>query len=316
MGIRFSIWAAMASLKGFRLALFYLAIVIAVTAASPAFSAGLVILYPEVRKPYNKIYEDIITGIKESYTQRNVTIVVAKNEHPDFYKNNISQFDPDTIIALGKRSLAMLEQLNLGVPTIAGAITGTEHNLPGISIVPDPRIIIDKLLQLYGNARNVHIVTNTKRQPNQLNSAVSYGASRGINLIVHDVDTIQDAADRYRKVLVSINQNDAIWLMRDHALNDSALLSNVLEVAWKRKFAVFSSNPTHVKRGALFAIYPNNKKLGVSLGLMASNKEFLKVTPGVISPLQDVYTIVNGRTGRHLGLDMSREMLKDIDSIL
>lgn len=316
MDVRFATRAAMVSLKGFRLALIYLIVVLTAAVASPACSSGLVILYPEVRKPYNKIYEDIITGIKESYQQRTTTILITKNQHPDYYKKSITQFEPDTIIALGKRSLAVVDKMSLDLPTIAGAVANSDYAVPGISMVPDPRIVIDKLLLLYGDARNVHVVTNTKRRHNLLEAAASYGASRGINLIVHDVDTIQDAANKYREVLIDINQNDAIWLMRDKTLNDSALLSKVLETAWKRKFAVFSSNPTHVKRGALFAIYPNNKKLGVSLGLLASDNESAIKIPGVLSPLQDVYTIVNGRTGRHLGLNMSRAMLRDIDSIL
>ena len=309
-------WIARAWLKSFRLVLVCLIALLASVVASPANPSGLIILYPDVRKPYSKIYADIITGIEESYTGETTTIAISKNDFLDHHREKVTQFDPNAIIALGKRSLSVAEQMNLGIPIIVGAITGSNSKVLGISMVPDPRIIIDKLLLLRSNVRNVYVVTNTQRQQSQLDSAMTYALTRDINIIVHNADTIQDAAGQYRKVLGDIDQNDAIWLMYDKALNDSAILSKVLETAWKKKFAVFSSNPTHVKRGALFAIYPDNKKLGASLGLLARDNESGKIMPGEISPLQDIYTIVNGRTGRHLGLNMSREMRRDIDSIL
>ena len=42
-----------------------------------------------------------------------------------------------------------------------------------------------------------------------------------------------------------------------------------LEAAWKRRLVVFSSNPLHVKRGTLFALYPDHELMGSALADLA-----------------------------------------------
>jgi putative tryptophan/tyrosine transport system substrate-binding protein len=289
---------------------------VALALPTPACSSGLVILYPEARKPYARIYEDIIIGIEESYQQRTLAIAITGNEALSSYKASIGQFAPDKIIVLGQRSLTLARQLDLKVPVLAGAITHPEVRAAGISMVPDSRLIIDKLQLLYGKVRNIHLVTNTSGRENQYDSAIAYGKSKGINLIIHNVRTVQDAAGAYRKILADVDADDAIWLDRDEALHDSAVFSQILETTWKQKIAVFSSNPTHVKRGALFAVYPHNKKLGTSLGKLAKNTKPGIEMPLILAPLQDVYTIVNGRTSRHLGITMSKEIRNEVDNVL
>lgn len=307
-------WVTMTAVRAVS---FMLILSVSVAAApNPAFSSGLVVLYPEVRQPYAKIYEDIISGIEETYQSTTNAIAVTPGQSMDYYRTSVEQFDPDTIIALGQPSLKLIEEMNIDVPLVAGAITHTDAKVHGISMVPDVRVIIDKLLLLDSNVQIVHLVINANNRKKRLQDANAYATSKGINLVVHDVSTVQAAASEYRSILGEIENGDAIWLMRDKALNDSALLSQVLETAWKKKVIVFSSNPTHVKRGALFAIYPNNQKLGLSLGLLAAQSETGDDKPAAMTPLRDVYAIVNGRTSRHLGISLSGKVRSEIDIIL
>ena len=306
-------WIAM---KALRATIFALVYSVAVTVIpSTALSSGLVVLYPEVRKPYTKIYEDIIAGIDEASVSGINTIAIAPNQSMDYYRTNLAQYDPDAVIALGQNSLSIFDQMDLDIPLVAGAITRSITDVTGISMVPDTRVIIDKLLMLYSDVRNIHVVTDPKNRADQLKAATEYAASKNITLIVHEVSTIQAAAAEYKKLLAQVEEHDAIWLMRDKAINDSSLLSQVLETAWKKRVAVFSTNPTHVKRGALFAIYPNNKKLGKSLARLADKHGVKQNIPPSLSPLQDVYTVVNGRTSRHLGISIGGDLRAEIDSI-
>ena len=308
-------------------------IVTVATISSTALSSGLVVLYPQVRQPYAKIYEDIMAGIVDTGQTITQAIAVDPNLPTEHYKNTLTRIKPDAIIALGENNVLLARDINLSVPLIAGALISSSGAITGISMVPDARVIINKLVLLYPNVRNIHVVTNTKDHKNQLTNANSYTASKAIKLIVHDASTVQEAASEYKRILAAIQPGDAIWLMRDSALQDSALLSQILKIAWNKRVAVFSANPTHVKRGALFAIYPNNKKLGASLALLASsslpikqppiesslvnpsliNQDITDTNPPSLSPLQDVYTVINRRTSRHLGISINSDVRAEID---
>ena len=82
----------------------------------------------------------------------------------------------------------------------------------------------------------------------------------------------------------------------------------MLQESWNQGIAVFSSNSTHVRRGVLFSLYPDNVALGKSLaglaqGILISGDYGKR---GVM-PLRDVQSAVNLRTAKHLGLKPSRQ---------
>jgi putative tryptophan/tyrosine transport system substrate-binding protein len=78
----------------------------------------------------------------------------------------------------------------------------------------------------------------------------------------------------------------------------------ILKEAWDKNLTVFSSSPNHVKRGALFSLYPDNVAMGRRLAAMARNDA--GAPKEAIVPLRDLQTAVNLRTADHLGLDLSR----------
>ncbi|MBV1930152.1 MAG: hypothetical protein KUG71_00430 [Porticoccaceae bacterium] len=308
---------AMKVLRAINVALVFLMAI--ATVPSTALSSGLVVLYPEVRKPYNKIYQDIISGIQESSEDNVNTLAIAPREPLASYRSTLNNLDPDNVIALGLHSITLMRELNLELiqqlPVVVGAVTDQSMTGSGISMIPDTQLIIDKLILLYGSVRHIHLVTNTTIRPNLIKQVDNYTKTKNIDFIAHHASTVQQAAGEYKKLLANIQEHDAIWLMHDKAINDSSLLSKILETAWTKKVAVFSSNPTHVKRGALFSIYPNNKKLGISLANLAKNNKNSNSSPKTLSPLRDVYTVVNDRTMRHLGISFSGTLRSEIDSV-
>src|SRR5690606_37770956 len=84
---------------------------------------------------------------------------------------------------------------------------------------------------------------------------------------------IREAAAGYQKILQEAKAYSAIWLLPDNDFLDSSSLSTILDVAWEKKLIVFSSNPLFVKHGALFADYPDNRGVGVTLGVIALSVE-------------------------------------------
>ena len=83
------------------------------------------------------------------------------------------------------------------------------------------------------------------------------------------------------------------------------MLPWLLRTAWDEGLPVFSSNVAHVRRGALFALYPDNIGLGHHLGTTAmSMLSSGSSPPRGLQALRQVLTAVNVRTARHLGLDL------------
>lgn len=101
-------------------------------------------------------------------------------------------------------------------------------------------------------------------------------------------------------------KRDALWLPQDTTtVEESSVLPLVLEGAWNRSLAVFSSSVAHVKRGALFSLYPNNLALGRQLAASALNYPVGGSPSASVSPLKDALLAVNVRTASHLGMAVS-----------
>ena len=120
------------------------------------------------------------------------------------------------------------------------------------------------------------------------------------------------AASLYREAMRDNDAHDkAIWLPTDATTTDeNVIIPLVLEAAWKRDIVVFSSNPTHVKRGALFSVYPDNKALGQRLAALALQRAGDPAGgTHTIEPLRDLLIAVNLRTADHLGLEYNSQQL-------
>ena len=267
-----------------------------------ALSSGLLIVYPKVKAPYNKIYEDIIKGINENYPGKSQQLELPGNAENNVLAEQIKRHQPDVLVTLGKRSLKKVRQLASPLPIVAGAITNTKEAVSGISMSPDADVILSHLLVMAPFVKRVYVVSDLQRQT-QLKGAEAYLSEHGKALQIEAAESVQDAADKYLKIIHQASVEDAIWLMRGASLNDPSILMLVLEAAWKKKIVVFSSNPSHVKRGALFSLYPDNKKMGHALAKIAQQHELelIPLNTG-LTPLRSVHLIVNKRTSKHLGI--------------
>jgi len=267
-----------------------------------ALSSGLLVVYPTVKAPYNKIYQDIIKGIRESYPGTTQKIELTSNDKNEVLRKGVKKYQPDIFITLGKKSLNEVSQLKLPVPIVAGAITKTEQPVSGVSMTPDPEVLLSNLLTMAPFVDNIYVVADFNRR-DQLKRAEAYLERQGKTLQREEAESLQQAADKYLNIITQATNNDAIWLMRGANLNDPSILMLILEAAWKKKIVVFSSNPSHVKRGALFSVYPDNEKMGRALAEIAQQHEKQNNSPSTgLAPLKNVHLIVNKRTSKHLGI--------------
>lgn len=280
--------------------------------SSESVSAELMVLYPEVKGPFSKVFEDISMGAKERFNGN--TSLLALDEK-DSSLTPLDAKKPDVVLVLGKRSLDILNAADNHVPLVLGAVNDSSFAYPGILMIPDPEVVLERLLMLAPSVKRVHVVQKAKGEDIQLKGASEYLAKRGVQLVIDQATDLRDAASLYARILDNANSTDAVWILQDGSYVNSAIFSLLLDVAWSKNLVVFSSNPLHVKHGALFAVYPDNKKMGASLGEIA-NQVVRKKAESSMRPLRDVLVAVNERTGNHLGISLSNDVRGKVDLIL
>ena len=136
----------------------------------------------------------------------------------------------------------------------------------------------------------------------------------GLKLEAVVASNVMENAQYYQRILSGLGKGDALWLLqRDSSLKDRNVLANILERAWLQDFVVFSNNPSHVKKGALFAMYPDNKALGATLGRLVLGLE--KGESNTVAALESLQVAVNMRTAEHLQLGISRTQREQFDLV-
>ena len=131
--------------------------------------------------------------------------------------------------------------------------------------------------------------------------------AHSLELLALEAEDLKGAVRHYQEQLGSLNpKRDALWLPQDSTtVEESTVLPMVLRESWRQNLVVFSSNVTHVRRGVLFSLYPDNIEIGRHLAGAA----LAPLQPGGqaargIQALKQVLTAVNTRTAEHLGLDL------------
>jgi putative ABC transport system substrate-binding protein len=275
-------------------------------------SAELLVLYPDVRAPFSKVFKDISSGAEEGFKGKASSEAVSKKRSADKLLNRKT---PDVVLALGKSSLVSLEKVDRKIPIVLGAVSNQKYGYPGISMIPDPKIILDNLALLSPSVGRIHVVKKSKGPDLQLDGASSYLTSIGKELVVHESGDLREAANIYARLIDEAKENDAVWILQDGSYVNSAILSLLLDAAWSKNLIVFSSNPMHVKHGALFAVYPDNKSMGESLGQLANDVLEGSAETGM-KTLKDTLLAVNERTSNHLGISLSKEVKENVNLLL
>jgi putative ABC transport system substrate-binding protein len=276
--------------------------------AQTARADTVAVLYPEIREPYRQLFLSIIDGVRASYRGEVVPYEIAANSPDTAVSAWIAEHHVDAVIALGNRGAAALPTLPPTLPAVMGAVLlNPDHQQwGGISLAPNPRRLLTQLQQLQPEVRTVYVIYPPGPGTWLLDRARAAARELHLELVELPADGVQALAQRYRDVLTNMRRDrDALWIAHDGRGLDSALLEQLLETAWERRLLVFSSNLVDVKRGALFALYPDNEAMGQQLGLLVARVQRDRNAMGGIEPADSLLSAVNMRTADHLGLSFS-----------
>jgi putative ABC transport system substrate-binding protein len=228
------------------------------------------------------------------------------------------------VIALGRQGLKTATGLDRDLPVVVGGVVsvpeGQNRDLTGVTLTPDPALLFSRLKNLLPGVKRVIVVYDPQQNDWLMKLARDAARAQGLELQAHEARDLAAAARLYESAFASADpRRDAIWLPQDPTtVDEGTILPLVLKNSWDRGVPVFSSSYLHVKKGALFALYPNNVELGRTLASSALN--VLAGDPGKngkqgIAPLREVHIAVNLRTASHIGLNIGYQQQRSFDSI-
>lgn len=272
----------------------------------------IAVFYPDIGEPYRSVFSKIIEGIEESAQAKVSSYAVGSNFNAQAISGELKRQDVRVVIALGRNGLKAASTLDKEFGVIAGGVVSVPdsevRSTAILSLAPDPALLFARLKALSPKTQRVFVVFEPRQNAWLIKLAKDAARGQGIELVAQEAGDLKSALAIYQNVFATADaKRDALWLPQDSAtVDDSLVLPLVLQESWSKGIPVFSSNVSHVKRGALFALYPNNVELGrnlatSALGMVSGGQ----VARGVL-PLRDVLTAFNTRTASHLGLTPSK----------
>lgn len=304
-----------------RVFLFRLACLAAMLGAwVPAHAAGgaMAVLYPDIGEPYRSVFTRMVDGIEERTRSPVPSYAVSSRTDLQDLAKTLRKDDVRVVVALGKHGLRAAESLG-SVSVVGGGVISVSPqeaaNSTILTLAPDPAMLFARLRSLTPWVRRVFAVYDPQQNAWLMNHARDAAKAAGLELVLAEAPDLRSALRQYQDILARADgKQDALWLPQDSTtVEDASVLSLVIQECWDRSITLFSSSVAHVKRGALFALYPDNVQLGHSLAQAAQAQLNGSAAPRGMVPLRDVLMALNTRTASHLGLNLSLRQQQSID---
>lgn len=279
-------------------------------AAEPGRAVAVV--YPELGEPFKQIFAAILEGIEERLRVNVLSLAVTNAATPVEVADDLRRRDIKVLIGLGRGGMRIAAALSGELAVLVGCVVSVQESearaFPVQTLAPDPALLLGRLKRLMPGARRVHLVYDPKLNAWLARLAREAARGEGLELVAQEAQDQASALRIYTQVLASADPaRDALWLPQDPTtVDDNVVLSLVLKDGWNRSIAVFSSHLAHVRRGALFSLYPDNTELGRSLAASALRLVGNPRALGAgVTPLRDTRAAINIRTAAHLGMNVA-----------
>ncbi len=265
------------------------------------------VVFPDIGEPFRQVFIEIIAGIEAQARQRVHGYPVSASQDPAELAAALRRNGTRVVIALGRQGLRAASAIE--TPVVVGGVSSVPdgERQVGICLTPDPALLFANLKALVPAARRVMVVYNPANNEWLLKLAREAARGAGLELTAFEARDLASAARLYESAFAAADgKRDALWLPIDPTTVDEAtILPLVLREAWDRVVPVFSSSFVHVKRGALFTLYPDNAELGRNLAILATAMLAGEAPPRGVTPLRGVHSALNLRTASHIGLTIS-----------
>lgn len=279
------------------------------------------VIVPELRAPFKVIFDTVAKGVDEGLNKRTPKLSLNKDYNPQEITNWIQKENIKAVVTLGGLGRKALVYVPQNTPVVLGALLsspGPANKYPGVALTPDPKSLFKLLRQLDKKRKKIVVVYNPAKSQWLLDLAKRQTAAFGVRLVAYKATSIKQAAIIYDEIFSGSElESTAIWLLQDRKVVDSkVVLPFILEKAWQKKIIVFSSALSHVKKGVLFSMYPDNKSHGEQLAELIRAESARAGSMGnQLYPTKGLRDAINSRTAEHLGLSITRSQLRDFDVV-
>ncbi len=290
-------------------------------AASAVSGAAIGVVYPDLGEPYRSVFATIVDGIQDKARMPIRSYPVGANAEQGALESQVRHDGVKVVIALGRQGLKAASTLGRTMPVVVGGVLAVpameKPNMLSISLTPDPALLFAQLKSLVPGVRRVLVVYNPHDNDWLIKLAREAAKAQGLELAAYEAHDLATAARLYQAAFAASDaRRDAVWLPQDATtVDESTILPLVLRESWNRNVPVFSSSFLHVKKGALFALYPNNLELGKTLASAAQDMLSGEAGRRRLLPLRDVQTAINLRTASHIGLNIGYQQQRNFDFI-
>lgn len=272
---------------------------------------AIAVIYPNLPEPYHSVFADIVRGIQSGTRLEVKEYLLSNDGEAGALPSFLAKGHYSALVVLGQRTLDTVQALGLKIPIVAGAVKIAPEqnpNVTAISLSAAPDRLFDLVRTFTPQTKRVHVVYDPVRQGWLIALARQAAAERGLTLVTYEAQDLRGTAQRYSELFNSnFGPGNALWLPSEDNVGQEALLAEVLEQIWRRSWPAFSSNPGLVKRGMLFALYPDNRAMGASLAKLAAQRIADAKATAAVLPVTDLLTAVNLRTADHLNIQFSAE---------
>lgn len=287
--------------------------------ATVARAESLAVIYPDLGEPYRKVFNEIISGIEEQSKTKPRPYPLAASADPAELQASVRAGGARVVIALGRQGMKAAAALEPQLNVVVGGVSAVPEpdKQTGISLMPDPALLFAQLKLLVPGVRRVMVVYNPLSNEPLIKLAREAAKAQGLELLALEASDLAGAARRYEAAFAGADgKRDALWLPQDlTTVDENTILPIVLRESWNRSVPIFSSSVLHVKKGALFALYPNNVGLGRDLAALAQALLNGEPVRRGISPLRAVRAALNSRTASHIGLVITPGQQQAFDAI-
>ncbi|MBS1189316.1 MAG: transporter substrate-binding protein [Rhodocyclaceae bacterium] len=287
--------------------------------AAAGGAGAIAVIYPDIGEPYRSVFAKIIDGIEDKTRTKVTSYAVGSNFNPQALSGELKKQDIRVVIALGRNGLKAAGSLDKEIGVVASGVVSIPEsegrNAQILSLAPDPALLLSRLKAISPAVRRVFVIYDPQQNGWLIRLARESARHNGIELVAQEASDLRTAVRLYQDVFTTADgRHDALWLPQDNVtVEESTVLPLVLQESWNRSIAVFSSSVAHVKRGALFALFPNNVELGRNLAASALGVASGTSQPRGVQPLREVLTAFNTRTASHLGLYPSPSLRQNFD---
>lgn len=287
--------------------------------ASIGKGGTIAVLYPNVEEPFRSAFVSMIQGIEERTKLHVRSYPVDPKVDTAELNSTLKRNGTRVVIALGRQGLNATAGLDKEITVLAGGVLllSDADNVAGISMTPDPALLFARLRALLPELKRVIVVYNPQKSEWLIKLAREAARNQGLELSTHVAGDLARAAQLYPQLIAAAdNRHDAVWLPHDTTtVEEGTILPLVLRESWNSGVPLFSSNVLHVKKGALFAMVPNNVELGrtlggSALGVIAGDNKRRSLTP-----LRELQTAINVRTASHIGLNLGSRQQRSFDYV-